>query len=204
MNYTVQRVERGILIKGTIAVTDLTALSKAWKKQGLDTLMPGIASALGYSFAICNEKDSAAWEKEISEKVTAEAGDDKGLAWLNGTDTGTSSLTIFSVLSANHGRYALQGHRRADAPSDPADFGRCFRLLQIFPEWEGRLSEVAAKHPIWVGFARDWQRLKELYLEELPKDRCPKLYAAMQILYDEGRIADGWVKTGFASWTKKR
>jgi hypothetical protein len=49
--------------------------------------------------------------------------------WLQGRDTGTSSVTICSVITglpSHHGHY--------DVPHDPDDFGRCYRLLKLLPE----------------------------------------------------------------------
>lgn len=92
-------------------------------------------------------------------------------------DTGTSSLTIYSVfmhVDSPHGRY--------DLPRDPQDFGRCYRLLQIMPSWKQRLHEVSAKYPEWKPLIERWDDLTALYEEELPRKTAPKLYALMQEL----------------------
>lgn len=68
---------------------------------------------------------------------------------------------------------------------DPADFGRCYRLLKIMPSWRPRLPEVAALFPKWTGLVSAWDELTALYEEELPRRRCPKLYVRMQELRGE-------------------
>jgi len=102
--------------------------------------------------------------------------------WLSGRDTGTSSCTIYSVMQ-NTG----MGHY--DVPHDPDDFGRCYRLLQLFPEWRKRLPEMLPRFPEWKGMIDRWDELTALYEEELNRTTAtryaPKLYALMQKLRAE-------------------
>lgn len=97
------------------------------------------------------------------------------MAWLSNGDTGTSSKTIFSVLT---------GHpiEHTGTPSDPSDFGRCYRLLKVMPTWRARLPEVAEQFPEWRGLVGAWDELTALYEEELPTGRAPKLYDRMKEL----------------------
>lgn len=104
-----------------------------------------------------------------------EAGDP--MAWVTNGDTGTSSLTIWSVFTGRP-----SPHKRYDIPHDPDDFGRCYRLLKVMPSWLGRLGEVAAVYPAWAPFVKAWDELTRLYEEELPSGRAPKCYARMQEL----------------------
>lgn len=97
-------------------------------------------------------------------------------------DTGTSSKTIAHVmLGVRAPRYG------PDVPYDPGDFGRCYRLLKLFPLWELRLPEVAEAYPAWSGLVREWSRLSALYEEELPSGKAPRLYARMQELRKESQ-----------------
>ena len=95
--------------------------------------------------------------------------------WLRGRDTGTSSLTILEVLAG----YPTDRH---DVPHDSDDFGRCFRLLQLFPQFRPRMPEVAARFPEWKPLVDRWAELEALYEEELPSRTAPKLYALMREL----------------------
>jgi hypothetical protein len=100
------------------------------------------------------------------------------LAWITNGDTGTSSETIWGVMM---GRPV----RREDIPYDPADFGRCYRLLKVMPSWRARLSEVADKYSQWKPLIDAWDELTALYEKELPSGLCPKLYARMRQLRGE-------------------
>lgn len=117
--------------------------------------------------------------------------------WIIGNDTGISSKTIWAVMMG-----AVSAGGWFGVPQDPDDFGRCYRLLKLFPEWKDRLHEVTEYFPAWTGLVREWDRLTELYEKEVPSGRCPELYAAMNPLIDEGMVADGWKQTGPGSWTK--
>jgi hypothetical protein len=97
------------------------------------------------------------------------------LAWLGNGDTGTSSLTIWHVM---HG--SRQKH--ADIPYDPADFGRCYRLLQVMPAWRARLTEVVAVYPDWAPLVAVWDELTALFELESPAGTCPRLWARMREL----------------------
>jgi len=123
------------------------------------------------------------------------------LGWICGHDTGTSSKTIFSVMT---GVEAI----RADVPYDPGDFGRCYRLLDLVPEWRPRLQEVADRYAEWGPLVKAWSMLEEEYEcaidpREQGKQRTAAfsaMYQHMQILIDEGRLAAGWTNTSPGCW----
>jgi len=105
--------------------------------------------------------------------------------WFRGRDVGTSSYAIFFVMTGTmspHGRYA--------APLDPNDFGRCYRLLKLFPEWRPRLAEVARLFPKWGPMVERWDEMTALYERELPSGRAPLLYDLMEELNEAGILAD--------------
>lgn len=122
---------------------------------------------------MCGGKDVLCIEKP---KPTDE-GDP--IAWLTNGDTGISSKTIWSVMM---NRSIGDRYFRPSVPSDPSDFGRCYRLLKVMPSWRARLGEVAAQYPEWAGLVAAWDELTALYEEELPKGTAPKLYQRMQVL----------------------
>ena len=95
--------------------------------------------------------------------------------WARGRDTGTSSMTIYSAMTG-------RPIERAEIPHDPDDFGRCYRLLQLFPAWKFRLGDVAGKYPEWEPLVRNWDCLETIYEEESKSGSCPKLYAKMMEL----------------------
>lgn len=100
--------------------------------------------------------------------------------WRDGRDTGTSSLTIWSVVTQRP-----NPHGRCDVPHDPSDFGRCYRLLKLFPEWISRLPDVAIKHQDWVPFVREWGKLTEMYEAALSSNSGMEMYTFMQELRKE-------------------
>lgn len=185
MPYTIEQSGQRIIIRGdSIPVYDLAALSAVWQKAGIDTFVPSIASAEKALFAATSRDDVDTWLTEIAARAAQNAGGDAELAWMNGVDTGTSSKTIFSVLAKHPGREFVLGRWGANVPHDPADFGRCHRLLVLFPEWRARLPEVVARYPAWSGLVEHWDELTALFLEEAPSGKCPKLYKRMQELID--------------------
>ena len=119
------------------------------------------------------------------------------LSWIVGPDTGVSSRTIWAfMMGINLSSIVV------DVPCDPSDFGRCYRLLALNPQWKGRLPEMAAALPIWKPLIGAWDQLEALYLEESPTGVCKKLYAKMQPLIDEGRRLDGWIEISHGHWKK--
>ena len=97
--------------------------------------------------------------------------------WAASRDTGVSSFTIYTVMTGVPFPYSDY-----DIPYDPADFGRCYRLLKLAPDFRERLPEVAAKFPIWKPFVEAWDELTALYEEEIQNasGMAPKLYARMK------------------------
>ena len=96
-------------------------------------------------------------------------------AWLRGPDTGLSSKTIWRFMMG------VKYGDRDSYPYDPADFGRCYRLLKAFPEWRARIGEMATVAG-WRLLVEHWDELERLYEEEFPSGRAPKLYARMREL----------------------
>lgn len=81
---------------------------------------------------------------------------DRVTAWLLSDDTGISSCTIVAAMTGS-------GIGRADVPHDPADFGRCYRLLKQMPEWRIGLTAVAQRFPKWGPMVAVWEELETLY-----------------------------------------
>ena len=133
----------------------------------------------------------------------------RALKWIAGNDTGTSSKTLWSAMMG-----VVEGPRQLNGcvapyysvPCDPADFGRCHRLLLLVPEWRKDLAKVAEIFPAWKPLVDNWPELERLYMKGLEsKDgKAHELYKRMQVLNDEGRILDGWKQTGKGSWSREQ
>ncbi len=93
------------------------------------------------------------------------------LEWATGRDTGTSSLTIYHVMTGNPSHHSCY-----DTPADPSDFGRCYRLLKLFPSWIPRLPEVSERFPKWKPLIDNWALLTKMYEEALVTKNGEPLY----------------------------
>ncbi len=123
--------------------------------------------------------------------------------WILSNDTGISSKTIWAVMMDVN----ISDIRQTcsfDIPHDPSDFGRCFRLLELFPEWRTRLPEVAEQFPKWKPMVEHWPEMEALYREELPTSNAVKLYKLMKKLEEKGMVLDGWAKTSSCGWTRSK
>lgn len=121
--------------------------------------------------------------------------DSKLARWLAGRDTGASSKAIALFMSA--------GVETGETPSDPADLGRCLRLLELFPEWKPRMSEMQGG--FWPTFARHWDEMAASMAREVGIDwskgrEARETYALMKQVRDEAylkagyqRMRNGWV-----------
>lgn len=78
--------------------------------------------------------------------------------WAIGRDTGISSMTIYQAITGNHTAY-----NDLDIPYDPDDFGRCYRLLKLFPAWRPLLGKVIDIYPKWGPFVEAWDELTAMY-----------------------------------------
>lgn len=103
------------------------------------------------------------------------------LVWALGDDTGTSSETIVRIAL---GLEEMRGLHSFDAPHDPSDFGRCYRLIQKFPELRKKLPLVGRKCKAFAPMVKRWDDLSALWEEESNNGtgRAPKLYALMKEL----------------------
>lgn len=94
------------------------------------------------------------WESDV--KTARKKKQPNPLNWIVGGDTGISSKTIWSVMMG-------ATPRDHNYPLDAADFGRCFRLLEMHPEWRPRLGKVAKRYGYWLPMVKAWPELEHLY-----------------------------------------
>lgn len=122
------------------------------------------------------------------------------IGWLLSNDTGTSSKTICAVMTGSD-------IPRPDVPYDLDDFGRCYRLLKLFPEWVERMPEVGRKFPEWGPMVAEWEKLMGMYAAGCDEDGRltrgnarprQKLHGRLVELVEAGRLAAGWKRWGSA------
>lgn len=74
----------------------------------------------------------------------------------------------------NHLAHTLQVRKlkneRLCPPSDPADFRRCYKLLQAVPQWKARLNELKTISPVWEKLVDNWDKLTEMYEQNEKED----------------------------------
>lgn len=138
-----------------------------------------VMAAIGKAFSVehrhCKPSERGAMRFRYSD----------ALGWAHSWDTGASSMFLYRFmmgLAELAGRRVLENdgwHGDIPIPHDPSDFGRCYRLLKVAPEWRARMSEMT-RVPAWRPFVERWDELEALYEEESPSGRCPKLYEALQ------------------------
>jgi hypothetical protein len=130
--------------------------------------------------------------------------DPRALNWIMGGDKGSSSETIWAVMTGAE-------CPRPSRPLDASDFGRCYRLLALIPEWRVRLPEVTARYPEWGPLVAIWGELEVLWQAvgcngpfdgEWNLAASKRLYERMQAVDRACMIAGGWVETGPGSWRR--
>ena len=83
------------------------------------------------------------------------------MEWLRNGERGVSSETI-------HDFFAHRGEiHKAGYPHDSADFGRCYKLLELIPEWRGKIHELGTIRgltgQVWAALAKEWDVLEKRY-----------------------------------------
>lgn len=120
---------------------------------------------------------------EIAGALAAQTTERRALLWLAGRDSGLSSQAIaYHMLGlSSNGNY----------PLDPSDLGRCLRMLELFPEWKPRISEMASYSKCWAGLCARWDALAAMMADEVGIDwskgrNAPKTYQAMHAAMQQG------------------
>lgn len=104
----------------------------------------------------------------------------RALEWFAGDDTGVSSKTL-----ACHMLGIKPKGMWSSYPFDPADLGRCLRLLELIPEWKPRVAEMAAVSEVWARMAERWQEMHDAMAFEVGIDwskgrEAPRTYDLMK------------------------
>lgn len=107
----------------------------------------------------------------------------KIIGWLAGKDTGLSSESLaFEFLGAKG---------PIERPYDPADLGRCLRLIRFVPEVRACVDSLAKKHRGWEVCAKHWDEWAALMAEEVGLDwekgrQASRTYDRMERDFSEG------------------
>lgn len=88
---------------------------------------------------------------------------EKVLTWSLSGDTGISSEAMAAHLTGRE----INGRWPSNWPSDPADFGRCARLLRAVPELRTLLPKMAELHPVWAALVKRWDEIHDAMEREV-------------------------------------
>lgn len=114
---------------------------------------------------------------------------ERAAEWLLSDDTGMSSKALCARMMG--GKPKMDGF---NYPSDPSDFGRCYRLLKLIPEWRARLHEMSDCGPYWKALVEQWDAIEASYLAETAVGpHAEKTYKLMKSILDPIEDADGSV-----------
>lgn len=172
--YTIERWPHGWTISAVPGESGvpLNALDECLKLFPKGSVMDnGIAGHLRRSrrisavFAVGRMKNLTIWRGEITASLASLPPQER---WWKGLDVGTSSASIFAVF-ANSNRLAARDLGRGSVPLDADDFGRCKRLLDLFPEWRAELDSVAEAYPdtLWPRLIPRWAELEAADVDTL-------------------------------------
>lgn len=84
---------------------------------------------------------------------------EKRVAWLKTHDNGRSSECIAEKMCGlvPNGNY----------PHDVGDFGRCERLLILYPEWRARFDEMKEVNATWNALVERWDEIAEAWRHDV-------------------------------------
>lgn len=108
--------------------------------------------------------------------------------WLISGDTGISSETMAGIAlgaTPTPGNWRSEG----DAPHDPSDFGRCYRLVKAVPSIRDDFGAIGKAVPAFAGILREWDALCVIYERDLPTGQSDDLYERIRELRKEGTRA---------------
>lgn len=132
--------------------------------------------AMGEAFGKIHKLCPKTWKEPTTEET--QSTQEKMNTWLAVGEHGTSSKTIYSVLSGQ----SIIARTNYCHPLDPDDFKRCHKLLEMIPEWRGEMHEMRAVSPVWAKLVDDWPMLTDMLLEQLKTHKPNGMYERMRTL----------------------
>lgn len=83
---------------------------------------------------------------------------DKAMFWIANGEQGMSSKTMWNCFMSNK-------DYRIHYPLDPDDFSRCWKLLEMIPEWKGELHKLKPLSKEWRNLVDNWNSLTDMYVK---------------------------------------
>lgn len=115
------------------------------------------------------------------------------LEYLTSRDCGMSAIAILL-----HTMNAYNKIEHKDYPLDADDFGRCLRVVELFPEARTNLDVMKQVSPQWLEVMNHWDELERLQKDDpsLCSRRIHELYHAIPCAHCQQPIGGGWMKAG--------
>lgn len=136
---------------------------------------PEMFSAMAKAFEKIHKNCKKTWvQPEVDQSLREEQ---KANEWLATGERGTSSETIFEVITGKKITKYGKSH-----PYDPDDFRRCYLLLKAVPEWKNKLHLLKSESKTWANLVDNWDKLTEMLEEQLKTKKANGMYEFMENL----------------------
>ncbi len=130
-----------------------------------------MASAMMTQFMKTHKNCEPTWTEPIVEETLNI--EERKEWWLTEGERGMSSEAMFEKLSGMR----LKGYK--NHPCDPDDFKRCYKLLQVIPEWKNELHQLKSLSPVWEKLVDNWDKLTEYYEDMLVVKKANGMFEFM-------------------------
>jgi hypothetical protein len=128
------------------------------------------------------------------------------LQWLVTGETGISSEAIAYQIAGIENWRKWHTH-----PSDPSDFKRCLKLVNLIPEIRSRLNELRSLSIEWNALVEHWKEVEDCFMSEVAEwltveysqKRASKTFNLMDKIYAAARKEEG-AKTSYNSASPKQ
>lgn len=128
-----------------------------------------MAGALMKQFGEDHKDCQKTWHEPESGEQEEKGETENANWWAENGEHGVSSKTMFNHLSKTLHVRRLKNDRE-DHPYDPDDFKRCYKLLQAVPQWKARIGELKTLSPVWSKLVDNWDKLTEMYEQNVAED----------------------------------
>jgi len=177
--YHIERTHGCIIIRGSIPIVDLVALTNAAPDGAvMSTDLCRMANAtMVYGLPADLQKlretlaPAALKAARTMVKDSGLALDEACIEWLALGERGLSADTIFSRVT---GLELMASRNREDSvPSDPSDLRRCMLLLESCQTVASGFTQTLKSHPQWQALVARWSELVAVFEQESPEWRDP-------------------------------
>lgn len=124
--------------------------------------------------------------------------------WIVKGRTGISSKTMWGAIN---GVYKKEDNIKkgfdVDVPRDPSDFGRCYDYVVETGLTDKDIQLVKEVFPWFAPYIDNWDKLKDLLLEQRKTDKANGMYEYMQTLYEQTLILSGFEKISGGNWQRR-